>query len=268
MQAGFLETLNVQVRDGRLPDDDTSPLGLEPVVLTASAAHRLFSDRRAVAQTIPLRGRSGEVVAVVDDVAWGFDHDPLWIYIVPHASNRFGAIVARTRGETADVLNSIRQAVVAETPPRIPVSATWLTDSIGTHTAYRSPRFQTVVFGGFGLLAIGLAILGVFAIVAATTALRTRELGIRLAIGASPQALVRATVLETAIPIVIGVLCGAATARIAAKVARAHVTDLAVPGFEVMLFTVATVICAGLVAAYLPARRAARVDPIVVLRAE
>jgi putative ABC transport system permease protein len=265
---GYLEALGVHLSDGTLPHVGESPTGLEPVVVTKSAAAKLFPGRRAIGAPLPLEDRTAEVVAVIDDIRTDFEERPSWIFVVPRASTRFRALVVRTRARRADILADVRRQVVTLTPPDEPVIAKWLDESIGAHAAYRTPRFQTVILGGFSSVALSLVALGVFAAVAAIVASRAREMGIRTAIGASPSALVRLIVREMAFPILTGVALGIGATQIAHRVAQAYVPELAAPYIGAVGLAVIVVCSAGLIAAYLPARRATRVDPIVVLRAE
>jgi putative ABC transport system permease protein len=265
---GYLEALGVRVVGGRLSQSSDSPIGLEPVVLTRSAAAKLFPGRSAIGAMLPLGGRSAEVVGVIDDVRTDFEAEPSWIYLVPRSARYLSSLVVRTRARRADVLEEVRRRIVTLAPPSKAVTVRWLDDSMAGHAAYRNPRFQTVVLGSFSALAVGLAALGIFAIVAATVAQRTREMGIRIAIGAPRAALIRVVLRDAIVPVVAGVALGVGLTQAARRLAQSYVPGLTDPDPWAVVVAGVVVTCAGLVAAYLPACRATRVDPIVVLRAE
>lgn len=153
-------------------------------------------------------------------------------------------------------------------PASEPVTARWLSDSIGGLDTFRGPRFQGLVLGGFGALALALAVLGMFAIMAAQVVSRTHEMGIRLAIGAQPHRVVL-LVLEAALtPTAAGTLVGLLAARIMGRMASSHVPGFDDGGILVAGTAVSVVVSAGLLAACVPALRASRVDPVIVLRAD
>jgi predicted permease len=265
---GYWEALGMRLRQGRFPDSGSSATGLEPVVMTRSAAQVLFQGRSPIGDTVTIRKRLAEVVGVVDDVMTDFDDPRPWIYLVPHDFLQLSTIVVKTRARRAEILADLRRRVVAMTPPSEPVTAKWLEESIGSHAGYRNPRFQAVVLGTFGVLALGLAALGTAAIVAAVVASRNREMGVRIATGASPRSLVRLVVAETFASIVVGLGGGIAATLLLERLAAARIADLEAISIDAIGVAVLLVLGAGLMAAYLPARRAGRVDPIVVLRAE
>jgi predicted permease len=268
---GYLDTLQVRVRDGRLPSQDDSHSDMEPAVVSESAARRLFPHRRAIGETYKtVSSASFRIVAVVQDEIGSTGKTGALVYLVPREVTTPGmvTIVARTRTRDAETLATVRRTVASLVPPTEPVTAAWMSDSIGALNSYRNPRFQTILLGSFAVLALGLAALGIFAVVAAMVAARTREMGIRLAMGAPPSALILQVVAEAFIPIATGIVIGAAAAQVVGRLAQAEVAGLTTANLDALAIATVAVAGAGSLAAYLPARRAARVDPIVVLRSE
>jgi putative ABC transport system permease protein len=127
-----------------------------------------------------------------------------------------------------------------------------------------------LVLGTFAVLALGLTALGIFAAVASFVAARTRELGVRLALGASPQLLIRSTVVQSLAPVVSGVVLGVIATEWLRRIAATQLIELPIVrhGALTMGVTVVVVAAAALAGAYFPARYASRIDPAIVLRAE
>jgi putative ABC transport system permease protein len=132
----------------------------------------------------------------------------------------------------------------------------------------RNPRFQTLVLTAFAVLGLTLTTLGIFGAVTFVVTVRTREMGVRLALGAQPRALVRLVVRQALAPVAAGILVGLVATRWLRSIAEAQLIDVNARDPLTLVAVVVTVAVAALVAAYLPARHVTRVDPIGVLRAE
>lgn len=264
---GYFELLGMRVREGRLPN--RHDVSFEPVVLSVSAADRLFPGRFPVGEVVDApMDRKGTVIAVVDDEhSYGELVGPS-AYFVPREPRNAMTLLVKTRTESAEVLEGIRREIVSMVPPTEPVLTRWMRDAIGDLDSYRRPRFQTVVLGSFAVLALALAWLGIAAIVAAYVAARTRELGIRLAVGARPRDIVRAVTRDTAQAIAAGVLIGAVGCYVVQRIALTQMMDFDPVTPATLAAAVLGVTVVGLLAASLPASRAGRVDPLVVLRSE
>jgi putative ABC transport system permease protein len=166
------------------------------------------------------------------------------------------------------MLADIRREIGGLAPNTI-IRVGWLADSVEAVTEFRNPRFQTIVLGAFGTLALGLTALGIFSVVAFLVASRSHELGVRLAVGATPGLLVRWALRQAYVPVAAGLLLGLLATQWVRPLAEAQLyrVDAGDTGAALAL-AAATVVAAALLAAYLPARRAGTVDPIVVLREE
>lgn len=101
-----------------------------------------------------------------------------------------------------------------------PLTAVWWSDSITASTPYRNPRFQTLVLATFALLAVTLTALGIFAVISFVVATRTREMGVRLAIGASPTSIQRLVVRQALTPVVLGLFMGLAATQLLKRIAQ------------------------------------------------
>jgi hypothetical protein len=265
---GYLEALGVQVTDGRLPTREDLTSDLEPAVMTVSASRLRGSSQRAVGDTLTLQdGRAVRVIGVVEDVTRNADATGPSVFIVPRALG-FGTVVVRTRHRGLAILAELKREIVARVAPTEPVIAAWVSDTIAGASHYRNPRFQTLVSGAFAVLGLGLAALGVFAVVASTVAIRRRELGVRVALGAPPRTLIRLMLVDAVVPLGAGIAIGALATQGLTRLVQARVAEIepATPG--AIAVAACLMVVAGMLAAYLPARRASRIDPIVVLRAE
>jgi putative ABC transport system permease protein len=129
-------------------------------------------------------------------------------------------------------------------------------------------RLNSLVFGVFAGVALLIAVVGVSGVLAFSVSARTREFGIRLALGSQPESLLRGVVIEGVVMSAIGVLAGAAFGLIVARVAGSYFGDLKMPGALPVIVSALVLLGAAVVASMLPAARAARVDVIQALRSE
>ena len=129
-------------------------------------------------------------------------------------------------------------------------------------------RLNSLVFGVFAIVALAIAVVGVAGVLAFSVSARTREFGIRLALGSQPENLLRTVVGEGAIMAAAGVLAGAAFGFIVARVAASYFGDLRMPGMLPVVVSALVLLAAAVIASILPASRAARIDVIQALRSE
>ena len=269
---GYFEAAGIRLVRGRMLDWNDVRGSAEAALLSQSAAAAAFPGTDPLGRTFTnTRGRTFTVVGIVSDVlkSHGSATDSPPGYIIPGADSRGLTLVVRmrpgVRGE--DVLVDLRRQI-APMAPGTPVTAEWWSERIAALSAYRNPRFQTLVLTGFGLLAMGLMGVGIYAVISFLVVARTREIGIRVAIGAEPRALVRHMVRQAAVPAALGVIAGLAATRWMARLAEAQLFEVKTNDPWTLAGAALTVAAATLLAAYIPARRAAEVDPLVALRAE
>jgi putative ABC transport system permease protein len=129
-------------------------------------------------------------------------------------------------------------------------------------------RLNSLVFGVFAAVALAIALVGVAGVLAFSVSARTREFGIRLALGSQPQHLLKGVIAEGAIMAGAGVLAGAAFGFVVARLAGSYFPDMKLPGALPVLLSAFVLLAAAVVASMLPAARAARIDVIQALRAE
>jgi ABC-type antimicrobial peptide transport system permease subunit len=265
---GFFDTIGVPLLEGRLLrwDDLRSDPGA--AVLSETAARRMFSGRNPLGQVFVDSGnRQFHVVGVVADVRQRLDAGDLPRAYGVYAGGGILNMVARVRSRNDATLVALKAAVRAVAPESF-VTATWWTDSISNITAFRNPRFQTIVLGALGFLALALTALGVFGVVNYLVISRTREMGVRLAVGASPRSLIVFVLKSALTPVLIGIGIGLLATRWISPLAEAQLFEADTRDPYTLALSALVVALATLLGAYLPARRAAAVDPLVALRTE
>jgi putative ABC transport system permease protein len=129
-------------------------------------------------------------------------------------------------------------------------------------------RLNSLVFGVFAAVALAIALVGVAGVLAFSVSARTREFGIRLALGSQPQRLLKGVIAEGAVMAIVGVLAGAAFGFVIARLAGSYFFEVKMPGVLPVVLSAFVLLTAAVVASWLPAARAARVDVIQALRAE
>jgi hypothetical protein len=129
-------------------------------------------------------------------------------------------------------------------------------------------RLNSIVFGGFAAVALAIAIVGVTGVLAFSVSARTREFGIRLAVGSQPGQLLAGVIAEGAVMAGAGVVAGALLGYALARLAGSYITDIRMPSALPVIASALVLLTAAVVASVLPAARAARVDVIQALRSE
>jgi predicted permease len=274
---GYFETIGARVREGRLPNDAEYASGFRVAVVNASAARALFPDGPAVGRQFSGGSRTGPwtVIGVIEDLRHGGPLDrrgpsfpQVFLPLEPttRSTSQAMIVVLRPSRRIPNLVEHLRQA--AESPgsrvliERIRSADDWFGERVLT------PRRRTGLLGLFGALGFVLALVGVFGMTAYAVSRRVTEIGVRMAFGAQPGQVVRATLFDAAVPIVVGVVLGLAGATATMRVIKSFLFETT-PTDAVTFVSVALALAvSGCMAALLPAMRAARVDPVVALRAE
>jgi predicted permease len=255
------------------PSDDP---GLAPsygqVIIGSDLARRLWGDAdpigRRLAMALSARADSAPmvVVGVVDEAAAGpsIVDDRIRVY-VPYSPVNTG-VTARTAGPALPLLNAMRRVVAAEAP-QMPIVRAQTMEQREAESRRSVLRASGAVAGG-GLLALLLSAIGLYAVVSSAVGQRTREIGIRTALGAQPGEVVRMFFAKGLALSAIGLALGLPLSMI---VTRVLVTSLNWPITSSPMLGVATgagVLMVASVAAWIPARRASTIDPLVALRTD
>ena len=252
------------------PADDTrSP---PVVVLSETAARRYFGTENPLGRFLtPTAGSPTrfEVVGVVGDVRRsGLAADtPLQVYCpLAQRTTAFATLMVRTTLRPATLTKAV-QAALWRIDPDTPVSDVATMDTLVSRSVTQ-PRLYLTLFSLFAALALLLAAVGIYGLVAFSVEQRTREFGIRTALGASPHAVLALVMREGARLIALGLVLGLAGALAAARLLQTMVFDTSLHDPAVFLAVPVLLAAVAGLACWLPARRAAQVDPMVALHAE
>jgi len=265
---GFFEALDVTLREGRFPTDGELLGGARVVVVSTTAAKAYWPDGQPLGRSLSLKGDPFVVVGVVDDARYSsWELDPVGdIYLPmtttpePRASNVVA--VLRRGSSPAELL----KAFTASCPDCRVRTALPMEEALSSTIQGR--RFRGWLFSAFGLVALTITATGVLGVVAMTSARRTREVGIRLALGSTRPGVVSLIVREQLGATMGGLLVGAAVAAGAVRSLTAYLYKATVydPVFWGSGLAVLLVVAVG--AAILPSIRASRVDLVSILKSE
>jgi predicted permease len=268
---GYFEAAGIPILSGRDITMDEARAQAPVAVVSARAARAIFGDQDPVGATfVDGSDRAVTVVGVVGNVLQRIGEQTAPpVYAPTVGAIRLGGLnlVVKTRVRDASIAEAVRQRVLANAPEAV-VTVAWWSDRINALAAYRNPRFQSMVLGSFGVIALALTVLGVFGVVSVMVTTRTRDIGIRLAIGSTPGEVVRHSVARCLTPVVIGGAAGLMATRWLTHFAESQLYEVQARDPAVLALTSTVVLLAGITAAWIPARRAGRVNPVTVLRSE
>jgi predicted permease len=271
VSTGYFKTVGIPLiygRDFAVTDDSTS---LPVSIVDATLANRYWKGADALGKRIRTGGDTTwyTIVGVAGTVRDGdpaLPPEPHLYESIPQTGGNPLSLAIRTKTSNAGVTAAARR-VLAEMEPGIPLDDVKTLDSIIDQT-FATRRLTKLLLGGFALVALLLAAVGIYGVMSLHVAHRSREFGIRLAIGADPRGLVRLVLGEGAMLALVGVLVGIAGALAATRSLASLLYDVS-PTDPVVLLGVPLMLAGiALAACYLPARRAARSDPLQVLRAD
>ncbi len=268
VSANYFSTMRVPVHAGRAFASTDDATGGPVVIVNESARARFFAGRDPLGAQIRLWGSSRTVVGVVGNERFkGLASDvPPAVYLPLTQAPSPSAVFVRVSGDAALAAPMLRRAM-HEIDPQLPLFGVEpLTDTISGTMSQR--RFTMLVLAMFAFAALALAVIGVHGVLSHAVSQRTREIGIRVALGADVAQVRRLILSDGARLAGIGVGLGLLGAVAMARVMRSLVfgvgafDPLTFGGVAILLGSVAAVAC------WLPARQATRVDPLIALRAE
>jgi putative ABC transport system permease protein len=273
----YFSTLGIPLKRGRMFTEDDRLQSPKVVLITEAAGKQYFPNEDPIGRTIKLgwgRGpgkprAGGEVVGIVGDIkAEGLDEpNPPQIYMpLRQWPVSFMTVVLKTSVPPTSLTEAAR-AQVAAIDPNLPLSNIGTLDAIVAKSISQQ-RFYMTLLSVFAAVALVLAAIGIFGVLSYAVSQRTREIGIRMALGAQERTVIGLVVRQAMALVAAGVVAGTLLALYLSQTMTKMLISVR-PTDPATFVSVAAVLAGvALLASYLPARRATRVDPIVALRSE
>jgi putative ABC transport system permease protein len=269
---GNFTALGAPIRRGRQFDASDTAAGLPVAVINETLANRLFAGQDPIGKRIRLLNPEyandwRTIVGVVGDVKYrGLDRDVQPTLYTPFAQTPFLwlYVMVRTTGQQAALAGSIRSVVSSVDPTLSAANVRSMTDIVAGTSA--APRFNMLLVAGFAMLASVLAAIGIYGVMSYSTAQRTHEIGVRLALGAARRDVISLVLGEGLLIATVGVALGLAGSAAVTRLMQNQLVGItardpvAFAGGGLLLLVVAVA------ASWVPAWRATRVDPMVALR--
>ncbi len=270
---GTFRALGIPLKSGRdFNDGDGSDKPLVAVVNEA-LVRRSLSGENPIGKTVFCLFDSGKpmtIIGVAGDVRErGPAREPMPGCYIPYLQHEFNgetlSIVVRTTGNPSGLEETLRR-LANKTSPTVPMKFTTMEAMLYENVA--TPRFRTLLFGVFAVLAVCLAMAGVYGVMVYTVRLRSNEFGLRMALGASTGSVLRLVLRQALTLVSIGVAIGLAIALGVGRLFTSVLFEVK-PTDPLTFVAVALLLAAvAMLASYIPARRATKVDPMVALRYE
>jgi putative ABC transport system permease protein len=274
---GYFRAVGTMLKQGREFTEADSEQSHSVVIINEAAVRKYFPDQSSLGKHLYISDVLCEVVGVVGDVKSYVDQPAYPTTFIPAAQAKLGtsklfegwfprSIMVRTTGNPLILSQALREAVTA-TDPLVPTGAVRSMDQVLSHSlALRS--FMMMLLSIFGGLALVLASVGIYGLISFAVSQRTREIGVRMALGARPADVLGMVLKEGMTLVAAGVVLGVAAALMLTRLLEGMVYGVKVR--DPLIFAGVNVLMVGvsLVACYVPARRATRVDPLVALRYE
>lgn len=271
---GYFAAMGIPLLRGRLFEEGDGPDSTHVAVISQSLAEKTWPGEDSIGRQIQFGNMDGDlrllhIVGVVGDVRergldQGVGHT-IYAYSLQRPISTSLSIVARAESDSAALVSAMRQTVQSLSP-ELPANFSTLERIFSS--SLDSRRFSLMIFTTFAIVALVLAVTGIYGVMSYTVAQRTQELGIRLALGARTSDVMKMVVIQGMKLSLAGVVLGLAASFAASRMLESLLFGVG----TIDTITFATIplilVLASLLACYVPARRATKVDPIVALRYE
>jgi putative ABC transport system permease protein len=264
----YFAVMGIRLLQGRLFSEDYQ----DGVVINEYLARLFFPDRNPIGQVLPSGRPAKDMVIGVVANTWRRRYDEpaageIYIYYGHYMFGTFlSTIVARTSGDPLALAGILRKQIWA-VDPNEPVLKVQALDDVIAASIWR-PRFSAWIFGALAGLALLLTSAGIYGVVAYTTALRTKEVGIRVALGASPRDIAAVVFRSALVPLTAGLIVGATGALILSRFVSSLLFETSHTDSIAYLSAAVLLVSLGVIASIRPAWRAATADPLHALRTE
>jgi putative ABC transport system permease protein len=268
----YFAVMGIRLLQGRIFSEADQAGAPRVAIINEYLARLFFPDRNPIGQFLPEDSPvKVEVVGVVTN-AWQsrYDQPAAGEVYIPYRQHIFGTflstIVVRTSGDPLALAGILRKQVWAVDPSE-PVLKVETMEDVIADSIWR-PRFSAWIFGVLAGLAFLLTSAGIYGVVAYTTALRTKEVGVRVALGASPRIIVGTVLYGAMVPLTSGLIGGLVAALILSRLLSSLLYETSSTDLAAYLSATALLLALGIIASMRPAWRAATADPLQALRTE
>jgi putative ABC transport system permease protein len=272
----YFRAMRIELVKGREFTDTDNKTGADVAILSSGLARTLWPNDDPIGRQVMVEGfgKPKEVIGVVGDVHQlgiahpGENFDPTSEVYVPYAQAAAPIIcfVVRTAGDPLDAVNQVRQEI-STVDKQQPISFVESMDQLASESV-ALPRADMVLLAVFAGMALVLAAIGIYGVLSYSANQRTKEIGVRITLGARRKDVLRLVIGEgvrlTAVALVVGIVSAAGFARVLGSL----LYGVKPVDPEIFLGVPIALACVALVACYLPARRAARLNPVTALRCE
>ena len=270
---GYFDALSIPVREGRVLSSGDIHGGPVVAVVSEALSRREWGDRSPVGERIRVRWQGepleAEIVGVVAQVRHdGLDRQPRPEVFVALEQVPFGSMtyVVRGQGDPSALIAAVRQAVWSVDPLQTFYETSQVETMVSASVVQQ--RFTTFLLASFAIVALALCVLGVYGVISFTATQRTREIGVRMALGADRASIRRLVLREGAAVVAAGVAVGLPVALVSTRVLRTMLFEVGPVDPIALMAATALLSLVALAACYVPARRATLVDPVRALRAD
>ncbi len=268
---GYFEAMNIPLRRGRLlRDSDLAPGAAQVVVINEEMARRFWPGQDPIGRRLKYGVDPGAdrpwktVVGVVADQRRQRLDEPAIPYMFQPGVIRQMDIAVRTSGDPEGWRNAIRAEVLAVDPAAPPYGIVTVEQRLARTVALR--RLQTMLLAALAIVALILSVIGAYGVIRQSVAARTQEIGIRMALGANPPAVLRMVLVEALVPAAGGVVLGLAGSLVLSRAIAGFLYETS--RLDPVIYAAVAMLLLGvtMVASVAPARRAAQSDPVAALR--
>lgn len=271
----YLDAMRIRLVRGRAFDRTDRPASPLVVLVNEAMARRYWPGESPIGRRLRI-GSVGDahpdpwmtVVGVVGDVKhWSLSEvpEPQFYLSLEQQPARDFSFVARVDAEKTSTLAAVRDALYSVDPQQ---PAAWEPLRTLIDSSIAEPRFRSVFIGGFAVVALVLAVIGLYGLISFGVTQRTRELGVRVALGARREDIIGLVLREGLRLALAGIVIGLAAAFLATRLLKGMLYHVDVTDVTTFVTVPLVLLSTAVVANYLPARRAARIDPVVALQAE
>jgi putative ABC transport system permease protein len=265
----YHKALRIPLRSGRLFDATDRKGATNVAIINDSAAKKYFPGENPVGRVVRTNDEDRTIVGVVGDVyQTSLETEPRTEVYVPMSQLRVlgGELVIRTSTDPYAVLPAVKSAVLSVLPDVPLRNIRTMEEVMSRRVAQR--RLNMLLLGLFGLLGLVISAVGIYGVMAYVVSQRTREIGVRMALGATRANVVWMVLMNACVLIAAGLVIGGVGAWYLSAAAKTFLFRLDATDPRAFAAAVVSLSLAALIASFIPARRAASVDPMVALRAE